>query len=480
MRYFLIVLLTGLVVRLPLWHTPFWRTSDVAEYVNVARNLSQNRGFLLEIKHNYFTDSPVITSAFTSRPVGTAILYSFLLKVNPDPYFLQLIILIIGALSGGVFYLLLRRFVWPKTALVFGLIGTLNPNFLITNRLIVSEIIFNFLVIGWSLIFYRFQNSIVKFVMLGFLAGLTYLVRQEGIFLVLIILFFVRSGILPFLISFLAITFPYFLANWQINASPFYNYNFWHFEVHEFQEGVEAGYGRTFPTPLQFVQNNFFWTTNAVVSTFITHLTSLFDKGFLGIMGTLLFFSVKYWSRKIFPLLIFVGLTLVLYGLMWSAMFERARHFILAYLILLIPIAVFSEKVKLRWQRMVVWSILIGSIGLYVLLDLHRIEWSKNRDPKIDTWSYLAAPQLYDWIKKNTKSTDIISSSDPMLVNLFSGRPTIITPKTIFQDKPIEEYVKKYHVSYFITNVPDQIEFLAKHEAFVTKAGEFWIFKTAN
>ena len=93
-----------------------------------------------------------------------------------------------------------------------GIVAAINPNFLVTNRLIVSEIIFNFLVIGWLLIYYRIHDSVNKYFCLGLFAGGAYLVRQEGIFLVLITIIFSRSYFKYFIFSFLAMTFPFFFG----------------------------------------------------------------------------------------------------------------------------------------------------------------------------------------------------------------------------------------------------------------------------
>jgi hypothetical protein len=49
----LLVLITSLLVRLPLYTSPYWRKQDTAEYIDFARNLAAGKGFTQSIKTTY-------------------------------------------------------------------------------------------------------------------------------------------------------------------------------------------------------------------------------------------------------------------------------------------------------------------------------------------------------------------------------------------------------------------------------------------
>ena len=105
----LILFLVGLIFRLPFFGVPFWRTPDAVEFIDVARNIVSGKGLIQTIKWNFFESTPVITSAFHGKPFFVSLIFSVILRLQNDPYLLQLFLLILGAANVVLFYFLARK-----------------------------------------------------------------------------------------------------------------------------------------------------------------------------------------------------------------------------------------------------------------------------------------------------------------------------------------------------------------------------------
>lgn len=428
-KYLLIILAVGVLLRAPLLGTPFWRTGDAVDYINVGRNLLSGDGLVTSVKSAFYNDNPVITSALASRPIGMSLIAAGILSINENLYCLQLFSLMIGILDPVVFYLLARRYVSPKVSLLGSLLLAINPNILISNRLFISEPVF-ILFIMLGLLGQKFWR--------GIFFGMAYLIRFEGIFLPIIFLNWET------LLAFCAVVMPYWVGNFMVNGNPFYSYNFVHFQVKQFQEYFADGYGKTFPPAWKFISENFFWVGRAVGETTLKHLESFLKFDGLGLLGILGFFGIRKNFAKFKQIMIFCFTSFMVYSVMWSAIFERARHFIPIYFLLMIPVLVFIDS---HQKSVLVRRVLLVVAIIYLVFDLHRIAWARNVDTKIDNWSPAQKGQLYRWLKNNTSRQEIVAGVDPMLLNLFVDRPAILLPKN-----NIDRFIDQYKVKYVLVD----------------------------
>ncbi len=337
----------AIIPRIFLYHTEFFRSPDPIEYINVAKNINSGKGLTQSIKWFFFDTSPVITSALKGRPILTSLIFSALLRIHNDVYFLQAFELVLVSINIILFYLLARHFFSSKVSFLAAFIAAINPNVLITNRLILSEPICVFFVLVFFIIFYNMKKNAVRYLLLGFISGLAYLTRFEG-FLLLLTLFLLEVKnyklILVSLISFVAVTLPYFLLNFQVNHNPFYSYNSYHLQVRSFSEGMWDGFGKTFPTSASFIKNNLFWIIIAVKNLFIYNIKSIIGISFLSFLSLIYFLQFKDIIKKFKALLLFSLLYLISLSIVWSGYTEPERHFTIIYMLILLPVFVILKK----------------------------------------------------------------------------------------------------------------------------------------
>jgi 4-amino-4-deoxy-L-arabinose transferase-like glycosyltransferase len=444
-----LIALIALFVRLPLLDTVYWRTPDAVEYVDVARNIASGAGFTQKIKYAFFDSSPVVTSALRGRPLATSVIFALILRLTDNVYWLQAFVILVNVANIVLLYWLARKFLsgwWPFLVAFF---AALNPNALISSRLLLSETIFTFFALLALGVFFRAKESRLKPITVGALCALAFLTRFEGILLLGVLLLFSRQKLM--VLAFVLLTLPYFVANNAVNGNPFYSYNVWHFQVRQFQEGMAGGFGRIFPTPWEFVRSNSAFILSQISRNFVNHLGSLLDWRSLGLFSVPLFLAARKYGKEFRLIFLFVTAVILIYSLLWSAIFETARHFILIYYLLLIPVFYYLSLRRPRWTN----AILAVTLFLYIISDAKRLVWARNVDPMLDNWSPRTNPQLFTWLRQNTRPTDILTGVDPFLLNHFTLRPAIITPSNLFADN-YKRFVNQYGVDYFLVDNPSQ------------------------
>lgn len=435
----------ALLLRIPLFGTPFWRTNDTMEYINVARNLDRDRGLTLSVKFILSDQTPVVTSALRSRPPLTSLILAGLLKIRDDPYFLQAFNLFLGIVNAVLVFYLSRSF-------AAGLLAATNPNILINSRLILSDQLFGTL----ALLVVLVRKNVV---LVGVTMALLALTRLEGaLMLVPLTIFFWKKPkqILLMFASFLLIMLPYFLVNNQANGSPLFSKNTIHYQVWDVREALEGGFGRTFPSPATFISQNFLGVVIKIADTAKLHLQSLLYFDYFGPLAILLYFALRFSWRKYLPWLIFCLLVLLLYSSLWSATFERSRHFIFIFLLLLIPLGQFIEK---SWKRPLVFLTLAFVFVSYLGFDIHRISWARDVDPTVSVWDQADKKQIYEWLRTQTSPSAIIASTNPFMINLQTDRPTVALPTNLTAEN-LPRYLSAFKVSYVLLLDGDQLDYL--------------------
>lgn len=448
--FILLIFLSAVIPRIFLYHTEFWRSPDPIEYINVAKNINSGKGLTQSIKWSFFDNSPVVTSALKGRPILTSLFFALLLRINNDVYFLQAFGLFLMSLSTILFYTLARHFYSPKVSFLGAFLVAINPNLLITNRLIVSESIFAFFVLVFFIVLYAMRKNLVRYLLLGFIAGLAFLARLEGFLLLLtLILLEGRKNklILLSMLSFFVVTFPYFLLNFKINHNPFYNYNSYHFQVYHFSEGMWEGYGKSFPNSITFVKNNFSWILISVTKLLIYNIKSLASLPFLGFLTIIYFLRTRDILRGHKPLFLFSLFYLITLSIIWSGYAEPERHFIIIYPLLLLPLFLIFKKPTFKSVAVILFSM---TFVIYMVFDVHRVLWTRTIEPHIDNWGVENKKNIYGWLKNNTQPQNIIASSNPWMTYLFTDRPSIILP-VLTRDYDVEKFIKEYHVDYVLT-----------------------------
>lgn len=351
----------------------------------------------------------------------------------------------------------------------------INPNILITNRLILSEPIFNTFLLSAFIVFYFFKEKPLKYLFLGLLSGFASLTRPEGFFLIFIYIFFLkkRSFLSVFLItfSFSLLFLPYFLLNY-FNQS-FYGYNLSHFRIYHFSEGMNEGFEKIYPPVFTFIIDNFSWTVMKIFNNFIYNLKSLINFAFLGPLIFVLLLSLKNFKRFM-PLLCFSFSVLVFFSVVWSAFSEPERHLIPVYQFLLLPIFAISQKI--HFNRVIFIICLIFTFLAYFMLDFHRLNWARELESKTDPWGPHQKRQVYQWIINHTNKGDIIASPNPWLVYLFTERPSILLPANLDSNKKYQRFIDTFNVNCLIAENKSYYKLLNEKAVLDYKAKDLRIY----
>lgn len=446
----LIVIFIGVLFRIPLVGTEYFRMPDALEYLNVARNINSGTGIIQSIKWHYFDDYPVVTSAFHGRPIGASVLFSVILKIaNNNIIFLQIFSLSLGILNAIAFYFLALKFLNRYFAFFGALIIVLNPNFLITGRIPLSEQVFSLIILLALIINLYHRESYSKYGLIGIICGLSYYFRNEGLPVSLLIFIFISKSFKSFFIQmcvFILTTLPLFYNNLVLNSSLFYSYNYFHFQVKSFSEGMYF-YKVVYPSPFNFIQNNMGWIIKQVVLIIYGFLKNIADFRMLGLFSLPILLWPKRFFRIHFLFLAISIVVLVTYSVLWSAIFDSSRHFFLVFLLLL-----FISFLNLEGYRMKKVGIFLALLTLiiYITFDIHRIVWARSA-VNLNPWTN-QSNKVYIWINKVVADKYIISTSAPHYVNYFTNNPTAQFPKNIKDISIYNKYVSEYGICYFVIN----------------------------
>lgn len=455
----IIILLIAIVIRLPLYHTSYWRTNDAIEYINLARNIASGAGFIQNYKFNYSTTDPVITSSFHGRTSLFSLFLAAILYLGGNEYTMQIFCLGIGVINSCLVYILCRKWASPVWSFTAGLLAALNPNLLINNRLILTEPLFTLFILLVFITFYYMKERYLKYFFMGLFISLAYLTRAEGIFLLPLFLFasvkspkrLVHSIIL--IASFIIISTPYFYGNFVNTGNPFYTVHKRLYVIRDYHEYVNgAGYGVTFPTPMKFIESNFFWIINKEIVIFEDNINSLIYFDFFGplAMFLLLVFFIPSW-KKFANFYIFAFLIVLIYTSAWSALTETGRFFTSTFLLLLVPLSYAFEKLAKK-SIFFVMLILVCTIIPYLILDIHRIIWARTVETlTAEDVGPIRRSNEFAWINRNINTNDIISSTNPEMIYLFTNHAGIITPNVLNKNN-YYTYIHQYHVKFFLTD----------------------------
>lgn len=437
------------------------------EYINIARNINEGRGLVQSIKFHLYDPAPVVTNALRSRPPLTSLILAGLLQINNNFYFLQAFNLTLGVFNALLIYYLTR-------SLIGGLLADSNPNILITGRMVLSDQLFATFIL-LAMIIWKWKENIWKYILLGATSALLALTRLEGMILIGSLTFVSLKKTklsLIMLVSFVLIMLPYFELNWQQNGNPLYSKNAIHYQTHGVREALEGGFEKNLPPPGQFLRDNFIWVSQKVASATSLNFLSLVELGYLGPLIIILAFALKKSWRQHFLWLGICLFILMLYGSIWSATFERSRHFIFVYLVLLIPITEFLKKNR----RPVFLIILALTFISYLFLDVHRIVWARNIDPTVSVWDQPTKQEIYSWVIKNTSQEDIIASTNPFMINLQTDRPSIALPSDVSSEN-FPRYIRKFQVKYLILLNDDRSDFHLASPSAIFSDGKIYLLK---
>jgi hypothetical protein len=465
-----LIFILALLIRLPLIGTNWYKTPDAVEYLNIARHLAAGENLISSLKFNYLDSSPVVHPAITDRPLGWPVFLSFLLRLSANPIFSQTVILFLGAANAALIYRLFLRYLNHHWAFLGGVLYALNPNLLITNRLLLAEPLGWFLaLIGLNLFL---ALKIKPIILAGILLVLAYLTRPELLFLILTLTIYLilnRPRLLPgWLLTILITAAPY---HWQslrqgLGFFPFVESRVW--QVLSFPDALGQFELRLTP-PLTLFKQQF----NFILSRWLVlgwlNLKQIFSFGWLGPLAITIIFVPKKFLLKTWPLVLFGLIILALSTLTWPIFPEPERTLTPVFIVLLLLILKSLSKIHSSLAK----PLLLITIIIYLVFDSHRLLWAR-KDPA--NHLFPANQEVITWINQNTNADDIIAAADPWTINYATGRPSLILPRDLTREN-FGRFITRYQPKYFVIYQDSPLKYLLPAAVFSTTPPDQSIYR---
>ena len=439
----LVIFILALLVRLPLIGTNFYKTPDAVEYLNIARHLTAGEGFVSSLKFHYLDSYPVVHQAIIDRPLGWPIFLSLLLRLNPDPAFSQAVILFLGAANSALIYLLFRRYLPQRSAFLGGVLYALNPNLLITNRLLLAEPLAWFLALLGLNLFLALKLK--PMMVAAALLALAYLTRPELLFLILaltIYLIIARPRLLPaWLLPILLLAAPYhwYSLKQGLGFFPFVESRVW--QVFPFPDALAQFELRLTPS-LTLIQRQLAFISSRWLVLGWLDLKQIFSFGWLGPLAITVILVPKKFIIKAWPLVFFGLISLALSTLTWPMFLEPERTLAPVFIVLLLLIL----KSLTQIHSSLIKALLPITIAIYLVFDVHRLLWART-DPA--NHLFPSNQETIAWINQNTDARDIIAAADPWTINYATRRPSLILPKNLTREN-FGRFIDTYRPAYII------------------------------
>jgi hypothetical protein len=443
-----LLFLISFLIRLLLINTNFWKTPDAVEYLNLSQHLIQGQGLTTSIKIHFFNSQPVVHSALAERPIGFSLFLAPLLLIHNSPQFIQLCLLLLNSINTCLFFFFLSRLFKPPWPFFGALFFALNPNILISNRLIMPEPVYFFFIL-LSLIFFYRSSSTGNLFFSGFLLGLAYLVRPESLFLVfglslLLVLKKQFPPLLPFYLGLFLLAFPYHFLNYYQTHHFFSVMELYDYRVRHFSVGMN-NFQPSLPSITTFIRANLGWIFQQQLKNLGLHFRSLISLTWLGLLFPFIFFSSRRFLQRHFFLVIFGLASFALVVFTWAIFAEPERMLFIPFVTFLPFCLEGLSRVK---SRRLISLILLITLISYLGYDSHRLIWAKWQDVPAQNFPYNQT--LAKWFKTQTSAEAVIASPDPWLISLTTARPSLMLPKDLNQDN-CQEFIQTYQVDYLLS-----------------------------
>lgn len=417
---------------------------------------------LVEYSAYSYYKNEVITSGSTS-PLYTflaALLYMFIKNEFILSYIIGIVFFVLLVLFS---YLLSKRdFNSVTLALIFSFLIALQPKLTLISVSGMETTMFIFMTIA-SLYFYRIE----KLVMTGIFLGLTLWTRPEGLILILILFVDIllqrfyfktnfgskiisKQNLLMLLLPLIIISAGYFGFNYLLDG---------HLLPNTYRAKINYYYDSD---RMNFINRDVikYFSSGEFVVVWIFFLINII-------------FSVHDIIKKRYsPFILYTKFT-IFFVLVYIVKLPFAHRFG-RYLMPVIPyylitsiyglkrlVELIHSKSKLDWYFALNGFFLLFA-GSTIMLSTNSISENAKEIAMVSKYHYDRHIKIAEWLKKNTKETDIIATHDIGAIAFYSDRKIIdmvglINPEVIdhLRDKNYSEFLKRYfiekNVSYFVT-----------------------------
>ncbi|MBN1865665.1 hypothetical protein JW916_00080 [Candidatus Sumerlaeota bacterium] len=500
-----VLVLVALGARLALFNPDSNLSPDAADYVNIARNLAEGRGFVHSIKWHFFTNDPVVRPAAGERPPLYPLLLGVVWRLGGRMAAIDGVNVFLGVAAIIVLFLLYERVLdWRCPAFVAALLAAINPSvakacvfpwteplFLLLHASALLVLIAGIQSEGSRLGSSAAQSSSRPdrlerpdwlALAAGVLAALAYLARPNGVVLLVAVL-----GVLAlarrwrtlglFLLPNALILGVWFAVVWMQKGSPFFSVQEHHFRVLRIEEGMRAGWGAAIPSREEFAAAN--PLGSLVVENAWRYTLDLLGRPFLGLpigegyalsrrVGTALLFvssclgaavPIVWTLRRLGGRGTLLGLCalghFLLISLVWAT--HEGDRFLQPVYLFLVPLVVGvlfdgarhaarrRPSVAVRWT---VWSVVLAVLLSWAGVGVRNLILTRAALRQLPSFHSVDA-QEREQIDSLLPEGAIVATDAPFMANWLLDRPTVYLP-TALTHLNAEGFFREYDVSVVV------------------------------
>lgn len=458
-RYFIILVVITLVVRLPFLRT--WNLGVAPiEIYNVAKNFAEEGKFISSIKANFFTSDPIVHSALGDITLPFTVLVSVLIKLGVGYGGIQILNVILAILAVAVIFFLFDQFFGVNIAFWAALLISFNPYFLRMSIIASDDIFFILLAASAIFIFARWKNDNLAIISAGVLSGLTFMARDAGVFLVLAFLiyylFFARNlrSFIIYLLSSGVIIIPGFclLASERGSILQFLALKL--IKRSDYDRGLWLGYGIHVPPLIDYLRDNGIFLIKRNLELLYSYWKTLIDFGYLSFSAIFLiclkkehFKHNKSWLLILYPILnLFIFLTF-LNG-------SNEYRYLLPSFIFLIPFALAAlKRLRITLSKPPQRSMSFYSGVVICILTIYLIKGiisciELERENYFQPAHYTT---VSDWVRQHSEQQENFAATIPWVFNLLANRPTVTFPHFSSLDQ-LSNFIQDYRISYLVVD----------------------------
>lgn len=423
--------------------------NDSADYLSCAANIAAGRGFLSDVKIAFVTPGPARHHALGERPPAyPAFLAAFLLLSRSEKALFAANVFL-GALPAAAVAALAGVAFGVRAAWVAGLIGAFCSILVSRGVTVEPAALYGawlaFLAAAGILAGRNMRWAPVA----GLLWAVAALTRGEGLYVGLAVPVWLATNrswraLSLCMASFVAAMAPYWAANAAVHGSPFFSVHSYHLRVRRFSEAMWDGYGRTYPSAVEFLQDNWRFVLRPIARNAYRYATALgrLDWAGAGLVIAALSWLLKRWKwpADAWALVLMGVFQWTAVSLMWSTTggMPEPEHLASPLVVLALPITaagIVGLAAKRTWATAALAGLVVAT---YVPGNLRL---AHEQPPLLEGAEVYqrAAEAAADYLGPN----DVVASCRPWLVWWFLRGPAIFLPRGLsrkLQLRFLDEY----------------------------------------
>jgi len=445
-----------------LYTAPPRLVNDSADYLSCAANLAAGRGFLCDVKQAFVTPGPARHEALGERPPAYPALLGAALLLTGSEKALVAANAVLGAFAALAAAVLAGVVFGVREAWVAGILAA-TCSILVNRGATVEPAA---LYAGWLALLAAVSVAAAQDARWAIAGGLLWamlaLTRGEGLFVGLaapmwLLLNRSRRAAVVCTMCFTLAMVPYWAANAALHGDPFFSVQSYHLRTRRFSEAMWDGYGRTYPSTVDFLRANWLFIMRPVARNAYRYATALLRLDWAGaglaLAGLSVVLKRGLWPRAAGALLAVGVLQWLAVSALWSTTggMPEPEHLASPFTILALPAAAFGI-VRIAAGRFGATALLTGLVVATYLPG--NISLAHQEPPLLrEAAAYQQAAQA---AAPHLGPEEVVASCRPWAVWWLLRRPVIFLPRGLSREAQLQ-FLKDYDVRA-IVDWPNQVE----------------------